>query len=178
MSYTIEVHKHRLAAWAASRAASVNGCRFKVQLGAAILEESGFDAAFSLTDLPTESDVDVVHARWRKAIIKKSAKHGLDFTHGVSAKLINIYLKVRFICGGNHADKRVSNLHPPIDALLLQELAKQDFGGKAKQWRKFGQARWSKFDSATYQSAIELIRQTLPAGTPLWKIEEYWEGFQ
>lgn len=148
-AYTIEEHKHRLAAWAASRAASVSGCRFKVQLGAAILEESGFDAAFSLSDLPAEGDVDAVHARWRKAVIRKSAKHGLDFTHGVAAKLINIYLKVRFVCGGHHTDKRVRTLHPPIDALILQELAKQNFGGEAKQWRKLGLARWSKFDSAT-----------------------------
>jgi hypothetical protein len=177
-AYTIEEHKHRLAAWAASRAASVNGCRFKVQLGVAILEGSSFDAAFSLSDLPAEDDVDVVHARWRKTVIKKSANYGLDFTHGVAAKLINVYLKVRFVCGGKHADKRVQNLHPPIDALILQELAKQNFGGEAKQWRRFGLVRWSKFDSSTYQSAIALIRQTLPVGTPLWKIEEFWEGHQ
>lgn len=177
-AYTIETHKHRLAAWAASRAASVNGCRFKVQLGAAILEESDFDAAFSLSDLAAAGDVDDRHAQWRRAVVKNAGKYGLDFTHGVAAKLINIYLKVRFVCGGHHADKRVRNLHPPIDALLLQELAKQDFGGEGKQWRKFHLTRWSKFDSPTYQSVITLIRQTLPADTPLWKIEEHWEGHQ
>lgn len=100
------------------------------------------------------------------------------FTHGVAAKLINCYLKVRFVCGGHHADERVQMLHPPIDEVLLKELAAMNFGGNAASWRKFRQARWSKFDSETYESVVELIRSSLPPNEPLWKIEEYWRGHQ
>ena len=64
--------------------------------------------------------MDEEHRRWR-AVVKKAAKfEGLNFTHGVAAKLINVYLKSRFVCGGHHAHKRVHNLHPPIDAILLK----------------------------------------------------------
>ena len=65
MSYTIEEHKQCLAAWAARRAASVIGCRFTVQLGAAILEDSGIDAAFYLSDWPADIDVESFYAQWR-----------------------------------------------------------------------------------------------------------------
>jgi hypothetical protein len=37
MIYSIEEHKHRFAAWAASRAANVNKCRFRVEQGKKIL---------------------------------------------------------------------------------------------------------------------------------------------
>ena len=33
MPYSIELHKHRFAAWAAGRAVNVNGCRFTVEQG-------------------------------------------------------------------------------------------------------------------------------------------------
>ena len=103
---------------------------------------------------------------------------GLPFTHGIAAKLINGYLKDRFVCGGYHEHERVKCLHPPIDALLLGALAEENVGGHAQQWREFRDQRWSKFDSAMYQAVINLIRESLPAGEPLWKIEQYWRGHQ
>lgn len=36
--YDILEHRHRFAAWAASRAASVKGCRFSAEQGKAVLE--------------------------------------------------------------------------------------------------------------------------------------------
>lgn len=180
MPYTIEDHKHRLAAWDAASSASASPvCRFKVQTGLEILEACGFDAAFAAPDqLPEPTRLDGVHLRWREAVIEEAKRHGLKFTHGIAAKLINSYLKSRFVCGGHHNHERVKCLHPPIDAVLLGELAELDIGGHAAAWRAFHQARWSKFDSETYEAVISLIRKALPAHEPLWKIEEYWQGHQ
>lgn len=179
MSYTIEDHSHRLAAWAASRAASVTGCRFKVHTGVALLETGGFDASFSEVDqLPDLGDIDSVHRAWREKLINAAKSHQLTLSHGIVAKLVNCYLKVRFVCARTHNDPRVQALHPPIDAVLLQELARVNFGGKAREWRTFHRERWSKFDSLTYQKAINLIRESLPTDEPLWKIEEHWAGHQ
>jgi hypothetical protein len=179
MSYTIKDHQHRLAAWAASRAASVKGCRFKVKKGIKILEANGFNAALSSPDkLPAPASVDETHKRWRKTIIKAAKRRGLNFTHGVAAKLINCYLKVRFVCAGQHEHERVKCLHPPIDNVILDELVTQDYGGFKKQWRQFRKIQWSKFDSAAYQSVIDHIRKSLPENEPLWKIEEFWKGYQ
>jgi hypothetical protein len=46
----------------------------------------------------------------------------LRFTHGIAAKLVNVYLKSVFVCGGRHDHPRVRALHPPIDSLLLDAL--------------------------------------------------------
>lgn len=179
MSYTIDTHKHRLAAWAASRAASTSKlCRFKVSTGIAILEEAGFDDSFTLTDIPLPEDTDKTHKYWRDRAIEAALRHDLNFTHGVAAKQINIYLKVRFVCGGFEEVPKVKALHPPIDEVLLKELASQDIGGAAKEWRRFRNLRWSKYDSETYEGVIQLIRKSLPENAPLWTIEKYWQGYQ
>ncbi len=180
MPYTIEEHSHRFAAWAASSAASASKlCRFTVHEGVTILEACGFDAAFSSPDqLPLAAALDAQHREWREDVIAAAVNQRREFTHGVAAKLINCYLKVRFVCGGHSADSRVQALHPPIDELLLKQLAALNLGGHARRWRTFRYARWSKFDSATYEEVIALIRDSLPPNEPLWKIEEYWDGYQ
>jgi hypothetical protein len=178
MAYTIEDHKHIEAAWGAATGARASKlCRFSVAVGRQILEEAGFTPRFTVSDLPPPEAVDLQHGVWRETVIKNALKRNCPFTHGIAAKLINSYLKTRFVCGGDHEHYRVKNLHPPIDALLLNALAKADFGGHASEWRNFHDVRWSKFDSSTYQGVIDLIRYSLPEGEPLWKIEEHWRGY-
>jgi hypothetical protein len=179
MAYLIEQHTHRLAAWAASTAASASPlCRFKVQQGVAILEAGGFTPSLSPDGLPAPDVIDKAHKQWCGKVIKAARAEGLDFTHGVAAKLLNTYLKVRFVCGGYHDRESVKALHPPIDEVLLIELARRNLGGHATRWRALRNARWSRFDGATYQSAINLVRDSLPPGEPLWKVEEHWQGHQ
>ena len=179
MPYTIDEHQHRFSAWAAATAASASPlCRFKVPQGVAILEACGFNPAFSSVDhLPNPTAIDATHLQWRNRVVAAATAQDLTFSHGVAAKLINVYLKARFVCAGCHEHERVKCLHPPIDSELLKGLAKENVRGFARQWRKFNQARWSKFDSGQYQTVIDLVRVCLP-GQPLWKIEEYWKGHQ
>jgi hypothetical protein len=178
LPYGIELHCHRLAAWAASRGASVKNCRFSVEQGRAILEECGFQASFSRPEhLPQPHALDEEHRRWRASILRAARSRGLPFTHGVAAKLINLYLKNRFVCGGHHAHERVACLHPPIDGGLLEALAAGDIGGNAREWKRAAKTRWSKFGSEDYERVIALIRRSIK-GEPLWMIEEHWRGFQ
>ena len=56
--YGIERHRHFFAAWAAGRAASVKGCRFKVEQGLDILESCGFDEDLATPErLPAPTNV-------------------------------------------------------------------------------------------------------------------------
>lgn len=176
--YNIERHQHLFAAWAASRAASVKGCRFKVEQGRKILESSGFTPGFCQPgQLPAPAEMDAQHRRWRIQVIEAAKLHGRKFTDGVAAKLINVYLKSRFVCGGYHDHERVCHLHPPIDDELLKALILKNVGEHVKQWREARRLRWSKFTSDQYELVISLIRQSLN-GQPLWQIEEHWKGNQ
>lgn len=179
MCYDIESHKHLFAAWAASRAASVaKGSRFSVETGRSILELAGFGAGFSDPDqLPATGEIDREHRQWRNLIINKANElHGISFTHGVAAKLINVYLKCRFVCGGYHEHQRVCALHPPIDAGMLKSLAKSAKFGR--EWRRDWKKGWSNFDSARYEGVIARVRLFLKEGEPLWTIEKCWKGNQ
>ena len=178
MPYSIEEHKHRFAAWAAGLAASVKGCRFKVSTGRSLLEAAGLRKLSEDPDrLP--NNIDHQHRYWRQLIIDKGNNdYNLNITHGVAAKLINVYLKSRLVCGGHHSHEKVKTLHPPIDSLLLSALENNDVGGLGVKWRHFANIRWSKFSSDEYEELIENIKQIIEPGSGLWLIEEYWIGFQ
>ncbi len=179
MPYSIEEHKHRFAAWAAGRAANVKGCRFKVEQGKLILEGASLHVIASTIDnLPQPNDFDRQHREWRNDIIQAAQRYQLAFTHGVAAKLINIYLKSIFICGGNHEDPRVKAIHPPIDRVLLDALYKHNIGGQRYEWQAARRIRLSRLNCEQYERVISAIKQTIPEGSGLWEIEEHWQGFQ
>jgi len=179
MDYTIDEHRHRFAAWAASRAASVKGCRFTVKVGKRILEDAGFvDLLKHPSMLPDPQHMDLTHRDWRKQVISAASSYGPHFTHGVAAKLINVYLKSAYVCGGHHDDPRVRDLHPPIDGLLLDSLYRENVGGLRHDWSKTRKTRWSRLNSDEYENLISTIRKFLGPDRPLWELELYWRGYQ
>ncbi len=121
-----------------------------------------------------------------RKIIKEAKKHKsnkgekIQFSHGVAAKLINVYLKVALVTVSN-TDKDIGLLHPPIDSLLLKGL-KEDDKGKGQSrfefWKKKYKRGWTKFTSNEYQTVIEKIREKLDSEKRLWKIEELWKGYR
>jgi hypothetical protein len=170
-NYDIHEHTHRFSAWAAATGASASPrCRFTVEAGKAILERAGFDARLKHPkQLPSPAKLDRVHLAWRKAVIKEAKRHGLDFTHGIAAKLINLYLKAKFTCGGHADHPNVAALHPPIDSLLLKAL------NCALPPEGRLPTNWSTFDSRSYQTAIDAVRK-YANGRPLWSSESLWQG--
>jgi hypothetical protein len=176
--YGIEQHSHRFAAWAASRAASVKGCRLSASQGRDMLEACGLTACLATPQqLPMASEVDRWHRERRSLVVKRAGVDGLAVTHGIAAKVINVYLKSRFVCAGNHTHPNVAALHPPIDRLLLTQLRKSDFGGETARWRAANNTGWSMLSSGQYEELISSIRACM-AGRPLWMVEEHWEGYQ
>lgn len=178
--YTINLHVHRLAAWAASTAASsAKGKRFKVSAGLMLIEQIGLHRLVgSPGNLPARADVDAAHQAWRLALIQAASANGQEFfTHGLAAKLINVYLKVAFVNTAYATSPQVMAMHPPIDRELLTGLIDSGLG-TPKTWRRFRNMAWSKFDSSTYQAVIDAVRDALPPGQALWTIEEHWKGYQ
>lgn len=179
MGYDIRKHKHRFSCWAASRASSVKGCRFSVLQGKMIIEGSGLqNVVDELSLFPSNyTEFDKFHAEWRERVISKAREIGLIFTHGVAAKLINVYLKSTLVCGGYEDVDQVALVHPPVDQLLLKALREKGPEDMRPTWKRALKKRWSKFDSDDYQNVISGIRKMM-GGRPMWEVEEYWQGYQ
>jgi hypothetical protein len=176
MDYDIVEHIHRYACWAASRAASTSKAyRFTVQIGRDILNNSGLRFFVEDPDaLPSsQAAFNTKHSEWRKAIIESSGER--KFTHGVAAKLINVYLKTIIICGGHHAHPNARFIHPPIDSVLLKELIEKNKLGMGDVVKSLNNKTWSNFNSDDYEHVIGGIVKGLN-GEALWKVEKYWQG--
>ncbi len=175
MNYDIQEHKHRFSAWAASRAASVVNNRFKVHEGKCIIESAGI--AKTIEELPEADLFDDYHEQLRKKVIVASRRYGYEFTHGVAAKLINIYLKSMFVCTEEYNNPKVKAIHPPIDSVLLDTLYKEDIGGQKERWNITRQVKWSKLSDSDYVFVINTVKIVM-LNQGLWEIEQYWKGFQ
>lgn len=172
--YTFEEHRHRFAAWSASTAASVFGCRFTVMQGRKILEAVRFPALAELNALPSPEEFDTMHRLWRRAVIEAAGP--IEMSHGVAAKLINCYLKITVVLADQAravSDLRIGAIHPPIDSLLLEAA-----------WRKYPEHRatltaapWSRFTSDQYEAVVGALRE-IAADQPFWTIEDLWCGYR
>ena len=169
----MNIIQHRFAAWAAASAARVSPrCRFKAADGVAILEGLGFGPGYGKPHmLPLPSRFDDQHRKWREKAIKLAKAKRIRMSHGVAAKLINAYLKSRFICGGHADHPNVAALHPPIDSILIKALADKNAGGFGPAWRALARRRWSNLDSDSYEVAIGCLRNSF---SPTWVAEKLW----
>lgn len=174
MPYTIHDHKHDFAAWASARATGRALAGFTNPKAKEIIEGIGLDRIItSPLNLPEPINMDAQHEEWREAAIHEAGLRRIAFTHGRAAKLINVYLKSTFVCGGEHDHPRVRAVHPPIDEILLKCLAKENAGGLGADWRRWRRRGWTSFNSTTYQDVIDAVKRALP-NRPLWEIEEFW----
>jgi hypothetical protein len=176
MAYTIEELKHGFAAWAAARAAGRGVKGLKGKRGRSLLDGLGFADLIDAPDrLPRPDKIDEQHRNWREQILQ--AAPDLNLSHGIAAKLINVYLKSAFVCGGFAEHPNVRALHPPIDRLILDRLAMKDIGGLKRRWRRYHKHGWKSFDSDVYEAVIADVK-TVQGNLPLWMIEEHWRGYQ
>jgi hypothetical protein len=66
-------------------------------------------------------------------------------------KLINLYLKARFTCGGHVGHPKVAELHHHIDSLLIKALNRTLPSAQRLP------TNWSTFDPKAYQEAIATV---------------------
>lgn len=194
MTYSLIEHRHRFAAWAAGRAAGTKGCRFAVEEGRGLIEGTDIPSYAADQQSAPESpeDFDARHRLWREQMVTQAKSRGIGgaagcFTHGVAAKLINVYLKSTIVCYATHLPQegptRANIIHPPIDRLLLLSLSQHSKLTEPSKklsechWRRYAVLGWSKFNSEDYEDVINEIRR-FSNGKPLWTIEEYWIGHQ
>ena len=178
--YTQNIHIHNFAAWTASTAARTSPkCRFKVEVGSQILSNSSLpDYINDYCDISRAEDFDTRHRELRKELIQLASVKGLEFSHGISAKMINIYFKTIFLRPNILAEAEFKKIHPPIDKVLLEGLAKAaNDKNEKRKWKAHSAKGWSNYNSDDYELVISDVK--LKCGDyALWSIEEFWQGHQ
>ena len=108
-----------------------------------------------------------------------------NYTYGIAAKILNCYLKVFFLESfGNQ--KFADFIHPPVDAILLKALRKEDkklFNFKNSIFTNIGIQKiptWTRINQDEYKEIIKLMKEFLSSKNQngLWKIEFFWIGHQ
>ena len=179
-TYSPQDQRFHFAAWAAGRAYGRGGKGLSVPAAINGLSKPEIKKlANGLQELPkSRDDFDAAHDQWCQMVVKS---FGPGLTYGRAAKLVNVYLKALFLpdFGREAVDDpvqtellfRTNFIHPPIDRILLDTLAKADTSN-AKAWRELCSLGWTRFDQLQYHDVIKLI--TKKTSGELWRIEEYW----
>jgi hypothetical protein len=174
MSYDHFEHRHRFAAWAGARAAqraftSVGNLRDAL--------ESTDIRAFLCDPLSLDVDAqsfDAHHRKWCNAIMIFLTNRGIaGATYGRAAKLIAIYLKAMVVIGADSQSKLAAIVHPPIDRVLLQNLAAAGQFNSALRtnWRK---TAWTGLSESAYYELLATLRTVIHAPQPWWGLEQFW----
>ena len=205
-SYNLDFHKHILSKWAASRAASQSkGFKFSVELGSKLLlfgkkrsqasDQEFIDYIKQIENFNSQDDYDSWHHQTivnmtsytdeLKQLLDKHNKSFNNYTYGIAAKILNCYLKVFFLESfGNQ--KFADFIHPPVDAILLKALRKEDkklFNFKNSVFTNIGVLKiptWTRINENEYKMIIKLMKEFVSSKNQkgLWKIESFWIGHQ
>ena len=177
-AFSFDEYKHRYAAWAASRAASTISCRFKVEVGVAIIDAAGLRQKLGRVEaLPSAAQAMAEQRALREAIIDAASAHGLAFSHGIAAKLLGMYVKGYLLDHTNAFHDAVIELHPPLDSQMLEQLVAAEVGD-LDLWRNLQKTKWTNFDCEQFEAAVLDLRRILGPCVPLWQAERYWPGFR
>jgi hypothetical protein len=173
MNYELFEHRHRFAAWAAARAAQrafaevgVMRCALEAS---AIVDYLRHSAAAHVD----EDTFNRLHQSWCTDVLVFLRDRGLhNATYGRAAKLVAVYLKSMVVVGPQGHSELSRVAHPPIDRLLLQNLARAHRDDpRARRWLR---TNWTQLDETSYYRLITELRALLPRREPFWKLEEHW----
>ena len=173
MAYDLFTHRHNFAAWAAARAAQRGFTNTENLVGA--LEQCGVCSFLRQPDsLSTQAEAfEALHRRWCSTVCQFLENRGVpSVTYGRAAKLIAVYLKAMVITGGHGESELARVVHPPVDRILLQQLARalEVHSPHKRGWRS---TNWTELDAERYYALIAQLRVVV-AEEPFWVLERYW----
>ena len=178
--YSIELHRHNFARWAAARAYTRGLKGGGNQLAFDLIDACGLQAVTEPSHI--DSDVDGWLLGFMRRIYSEAQRRGVEgFSFGHAQKIVNIYFKSVFVCGEHHGHHLVEKLHPPLDmqlfiglkAHLRQHKATHPVAAAAFAKAQKANSNWTSFTEADYTAHIAAI-QVLMKGRPLYEAEEHW----
>ena len=120
-----------------------------------------------------------------KQLLNTHNKSHSNYTYGIAAKLLNCYLKVFFLESFGKQNF-AEFIHPPVDAILLKALRKDDkklFNFENSIFINIGVQKiptWTRINENEYKTIIKLMKEFVSSKNEngLWKIESFWIGHQ
>jgi hypothetical protein len=177
MTYSLADHQHRFAVWAAARATQRGLAKFSTSSVNDALTACGVVAvADNAVDWPTTARAFArAHRNWCRTMRAnlRSARIG-NVSHGRAAKAIAIYLKVRIVLGGHHDSAFAKVIHPPIDRILLQGVAKHLRARDPVFARRLQVTTWTSLTEVRYDDLIARLRGAGLNQPAFWWIERFW----
>jgi hypothetical protein len=174
MSYDLFTHRHNFSVWAAARATQRGFTTVKNLRDA--LEHTRITEFLKDTHaLDTdETRFETLHREWCRSIIGFLNERGVqNATFGRAAKLVAIYLKSMVVTGPDAGRRLASAAHPPIDRILLQNMARVD-DLKSPHKDRWRITNWTELDERGYYHLVSELKACLKPNEPFWKLERYW----
>jgi hypothetical protein len=173
-SYGIFEHRHNFSVWAASRAAQ----RAFTTVGNLkdALEQCGIVTFLKSPNALNTSrkQFDKLHRKWCRSVVQYLKDNDIpNVMFGRAAKLIAVYLKSMVILGGNPFSPLGKVAHPPIDRILLQNMAKIKIIEQEHK-RHLKRAKWTELNEDEYYFLIEQLASYIPKDEPMWMLEKHW----
>lgn len=167
--YAAYQHRHHFAIWAAARATQ-RGFTTTGNLRDA-LESTSIE---EFVESPCGKETfDDRHRAWCNNICDHLVSIGVEgATYGRASKLVGVYLKSMVVLPELEGAE-ASYIHPPIDRILLQNIAK-DPEVSAEHSRILRNTSWTQLDEQAYFNLLSILRD-VNGDRPFWKLEEYWD---
>jgi response regulator RpfG family c-di-GMP phosphodiesterase len=167
--YSAYQHRHNFAVWAAARATQREFTTTEKLREA--LEASSID---TFVERPCgREDFDGRHRGWCGSICQQLRSRRVEgASYGRAAKLVNVYLKSMVVLPDLSSDV-ASYVHPPIDRILLQNVAKAPEVSTERS-QTLRNTSWTQLSEAAYFELISMLRD-INGDRPFWKIEEHWD---
>ena len=159
--YSFNEHKHRYAVWTAARAQRAFAKNLVI---AQIIEKANLRAFVETTTTLSQDEFDTLHREWCTNIMNCGV---VSCDYGRAAKMVAIYLKTAVILPHVGQSPLCDVIHPPIDRILLQNIA-----AKTAALKHFKKLNWTTLKPDAYWAVVNDIRSTF--GKCNWTTEEYW----
>lgn len=168
MEYSFSDHLHNYAVWTAARSVQ-RGYTNTKNIKAAI-EKTELQKIANNGGIKTSKEFDEFHRKTANILIKELTGLGVPTTYGRAAKIIAVYLKTSVVIRDKGESQLSKIVHPPIDNILLTNLAKINTGIVLRN------IKWSKLSEFEYFELIAKLRSLNM--NSFWKIEKYWTPIQ
>ncbi|MBO0936729.1 hypothetical protein J2I47_09250 [Fibrella sp. HMF5335] len=163
--YSFDLHRHNYATWTAARAVQRNFTNTKSIKHA--INASGLRNFVKSDEIYSIAEFDSFHKFCAQEIINEFGKVGISASYGQAAKIISIYLKTSVIICNSGSCTKSEVIHPPIDRVLLTNIAdKIDGLGHLKQ------VNWTQLSEDSYWMLIKQLRAKIDPFN--WRVEEFW----